>query len=126
MTAAARHVVTRWLPPFSLLSLSSREYLTMTILTVLPSGKSYDVAVGATLLQALLGVGEAIAHKCDGKAECGSCHLFVQEGRKSLSKIQRTENEKLDAIVGVGSKSRLACQAVLGDEPVTVELLSFV
>lgn len=77
-------------------------------------------------MQALLGVGEAIAHKCDGKAECGSCHLFVQEGRKSLSKIQRTENEKLDAIVGVGSKSRLACQAVLGDEPVTVELLSFV
>ncbi|MBR7976226.1 2Fe-2S iron-sulfur cluster binding domain-containing protein [Burkholderia vietnamiensis] len=98
----------------------------MTILTVLPSGKSYDVAAGATLLQALLGVGLAIAHKCDGKAECGSCHLFVQEGRKSLSKIQRTENEKLDAIVGVGSKSRLACQAVLGDEPVTVELLSFV
>ncbi|GLU32183.1 2Fe-2S iron-sulfur cluster-binding protein [Trinickia caryophylli] len=98
----------------------------MTKLTVVPSGKTYDVAAGATLLQALLGTGESIAHKCDGKAECGSCHLFVQEGRKSLSKIQRSENEKLDTIVGVGSKSRLACQAVLGEEPVTVELLSFV
>ena len=35
-------------------------------------------------------------------------------------------NEKLDAVVGVGSKSRLACQAILGDEDVTVEVLSFV
>lgn len=36
------------------------------------------------------------------------------------------ENDRLDMIVGVGSKSRLACQAtVLGTEDVTVELLSF-
>lgn len=98
----------------------------MTTLTVLPSGKTYDVAAGSTLMQALLTAGEAIAHKCAGEAKCGSCHLFVQEGRKSLSRIQRLENEKLDTLVGVGSKSRLACQAVLGEEPVTVELLSFV
>ena len=98
----------------------------MPTLTILPSGKTIDAAAGATILQALLTAGEPIPHKCDSKAECGSCHLFVQEGRKSLSKIQRTENDKLDTLVGVGSKSRLACQAVLGDEPVTVELLSFV
>lgn len=97
----------------------------MTTLTVLPSGKSYDAAAGTSLLQALIAAGEAIAHKCDSKAECGSCHVFVQEGRKSLSRIQRLENEKLDTLVGIGSKSRLACQAVLGEEPVTVELLSF-
>jgi 2Fe-2S ferredoxin len=98
----------------------------MTTLTVLPSGKTYDVAAGTTIMQALLAAGEAIAHKCDGKADCGSCHIFVQEGRKSISRIQKLENEKLDTLVGVGSKSRLACQAVLGEEPVTVELLSFV
>jgi 2Fe-2S ferredoxin len=98
----------------------------MPILTLLPSGKTIDAAAGATILQALLAAGEPIPHKCDSKAECGSCHVFVQEGRKSLSKIQRLENDKLDALVGVSSKSRLACQAVLGDEPVTVELLSFV
>jgi len=98
----------------------------MTTLTVLPSGKSHDVAAGTTIMQALLAAGEAIANKCDGQAQCGSCHVFVQEGRKSLSRIQKPENEKLDTMVGVGSKSRLACQAVLGEEPVTVELLSFV
>ncbi|MBA4262565.1 MAG: ferredoxin [Comamonadaceae bacterium] len=98
----------------------------MTTLTVLPSGKTYDVAAGTTIMKALLAAGETIAHKCDGEAKCGSCHIFVQEGRKTISRIQKLENEKLDTLVGIGSKSRLACQAVLGEEPVTVELLTFV
>ncbi len=54
-----------------------------------------------------------------------SSHVFVHDGRKTLSKIQREENERLDQIVGVGSKSRLACQARLGTEDVTVEILGF-
>lgn len=97
----------------------------MPTVTVQPSGTSFEAAAGTTLLAALLAAGAAIKPKCEGKADCESCHVFVQEGRKSLSKIQREENEKLDAIPGVGSKSRLACQAVLGDENVTVELLGF-
>lgn len=98
----------------------------MSTLTVLPSGKSYTVAAGTTLLQALLEAGENVQKKCDGNAKCGSCHVFVPEGRKSLSRIQRQENEKLDSMVGISGKSRLACQAVLGEDDVTVELLSFV
>jgi len=97
----------------------------MPTITVQPSGKSVEAAAGSSILAALLAAGEAIPHKCDAKAECGSCHVFVQEGRKSLSKIQRVENEKLDTLVGIGSKSRLACQAILGEENVTVELLGF-
>jgi len=95
----------------------------MTTLTVLPSGKSYDVAAGTSLLKALQSVGEAINSKCGGEAKCDACHIFVPVGRKSLSKTQRQENEKLDGIVGVSSNSRLACQAILGEEAVTVELL---
>lgn len=97
----------------------------MPLLTVNPSGLAAEVPSGMTLLEALLTIGAPITYKCNGKAECGNCHLFVQEGRKSLSKTERLENEKLDSIVGVGSKSRLACQARLGNEPVTVELLGF-
>jgi 2Fe-2S ferredoxin len=95
----------------------------MTTLTVLPSGKSYEIASGTTLLKALQSVGEPIVTKCGGEAKCDACHVFVTVGRKSLSKIQRNENEKLDGIVGVSSNSRLACQAVLGEEAITVELL---
>ena len=95
----------------------------MPMLTSNPSGKTVPSTEGMSILEALLAAGEKIAHKCEGKAECGSCHIFVVEGRKTLSKTQRAENERLDAIVGVSSNSRLACQAKLGSENVTVELL---
>ncbi|HZR73767.1 2Fe-2S iron-sulfur cluster-binding protein [Bradyrhizobium sp.] len=98
----------------------------MSTLTVLPAGKTIEVGEGTTILAALLGAEIGILHKCEGQAKCGSCHIFVQEGRKGLSKIAREENEKLDSIVGVSSKSRLACQAkVLGTENITIELLGF-
>lgn len=96
----------------------------MPILTVQPTGKTYQAVAGSSILSALLAGGEDIAHKCEGKAECGSCHISVLEGRKSISKIQRAENERLDATVGVGSKSRLACQAIVGEEDLSIEILS--
>lgn len=95
----------------------------MPLLTIKPSGKTFEAATGSSLLQAIIAAGEALASKCGGEAKCGACHVFVTEGRKSLSKISPLENGKLDSIVGVGSKSRLACQALIGTEPVTVELL---
>lgn len=98
----------------------------MSLVTILPSGKSIEAAEGMTLLAAILAADEAVGHKCDGQASCGTCHVFVHEGRKGISKIAREENEKLDSIVGVGSKSRLACQArILGTENIRVELLGF-
>ena len=86
--------------------------ITMMTLTVMPSGKSYQIAAGTTLLKALQSVGEPIFSKCGGEAKCEACHVLVPAGRKSLSKVQRTENEKLDGMVDVSSASRLACQAV--------------
>jgi len=93
------------------------------MLTINPSGTTVPSTEGMSILEAVLAAGVKMPHKCEGKAECGSCHIFVVEGRKTLSKTQRAENERLDAIVGVSSNSRLACQAKLGSENVTVELL---
>jgi len=95
----------------------------MATLTINPAGTTAEFTAGQTVLQVLLAAGAEIGHKCDGNAKCGSCHLFLIEGRKSVSKIARAENEKIDTLVGVGSKSRLACQIILGEENVTVELL---
>ena len=98
----------------------------MATITILPSGKIFEASEGTTLLAAILAAEVPVEHRCEGKASCGSCHIFVQEGRKGLSKVAREENEKLDSLVGVGAKSRLACQAkVLGTENIRVELLSF-
>jgi 2Fe-2S ferredoxin len=99
----------------------------MATLTVVPGDKTAEVGEGTTLLAALQGMGIKLAtNDCGGNAQCGTCHIFVQEGRKGVSKTTKAENEKLDTIVGVGSKSRLACQAtVLGTENIRVEILGF-
>ncbi len=94
----------------------------MTTLTLLPGRQTLDVLPGTQLLKAMLDAGVALAVKCGGNASCGACHVFIQEGRKSVSRTTPAENAKLDALVGVGSKSRLACQVTIGEEPVTVEL----
>lgn len=98
----------------------------MTTLTIMPSGKTIEVTEGMSLLEAILAADENIMHKCDGNAECGSCHIFLQAGKKGVSRPAAPEHAKLDTIVGVGSKSRLACQSkILGTEDITVELLGF-
>ncbi len=97
----------------------------MPLLTILPSGKTVEVAEGTTILAAIRTTGEKVPPECGDEAKCGACHIFVQEGRKTVSKMQRLENERLDAIVGVGSKSRLACQTRIGPDNITIELLGF-
>lgn len=97
----------------------------MPIVTIQPSGKTIEVASGTTLLAAVLQAGEPLAHKCDGEAKCGFCHIFVLDGRKSVNRITPAENAKLDSIIGIGSRSRLACQVIVGSEDVTMEVLGF-
>lgn len=96
----------------------------MSTLTINPGALSAEVAAGTNLLQAILAAGGKLAPQCGGDAKCGGCHLFVTEGRKGLSKMTPAENAKLDTLIGVSGKSRLACQAtLLGTEAVAVELL---
>ncbi|WP_028310386.1 2Fe-2S iron-sulfur cluster-binding protein [Derxia gummosa] len=95
----------------------------MATLTINPAGTTFDFTAGQTLLSALQAAGAEIGSKCEGNAKCGTCHIFLIEGRKSVSKVTPAENAKLDTLVGVGSKSRLACQVTLGEENVTIEIL---
>ena len=99
----------------------------MSTITIMPVGKTVEAGEGTTLLAAIRSADAAFMPEFDeSKKDASPWHLFVQEGRKGLSKTTREENEKLDAIVGVGSKSRLACYAtVLGTEDIKVELLGF-
>jgi 2Fe-2S ferredoxin len=95
----------------------------MSVVTILPSGKTVEVGEGITILAAILQAEPDFTHKCEGNAKCGSCHVFVIEGRKGLTKTTREENAKLDDLVGVSSKSRLACQiTVLGTEDIKIEI----
>src|SRR5664279_2304334 len=96
----------------------------MSLITLAPSGQTIEAVEGATILSAILAALPDFPHKCEGNAKCGSCHISLLEGRKGVSKISKVENEMLDTLVGVGSKSRLACQAtVLGTEDIKIEIL---
>jgi 2Fe-2S ferredoxin len=96
----------------------------MPTITIKPSGKTLEAAEGSTLLEAIQAAGVPIECTCETTKKYDPCHIFVLEGRKGLAKMVNPENERLDAMVGVGSKSRLACQCVVnGTENVTIELL---
>ena len=96
----------------------------MSLITILPSGKQIEAAEGSTILAAILQADPDFVVQCGGNAKCGKCHINLLEGRKGVSKVSKEENELLDTTVGVGSKSRFACQVkVLGTEDIKVEIL---
>jgi ferredoxin, 2Fe-2S len=97
----------------------------MPTITVLPEGKTIQATEGTKLLQALLAAGANLSHRCNGNLSCGTCHIFIHDGRKTVSRIAPGENAMLDSIPGVGSKSRLACQVTIGADDLSVELLGF-
>jgi 2Fe-2S ferredoxin len=96
----------------------------MPTITIKPSGKTQEVAEGSFLIDAIKAAGFEVNCTIDGpKHMCDVCHIFVVEGKKTLAKTSKEEAERLDNMIGVGSKSRFACQAQVGTEPVTIELL---
>ena len=117
MSGPERRSISRTLKIADDLTAEETRSGSMSILTIMPSGKTDRGRRGNDPAGRNSWRGRGAHPQMRGQANCGTCHIFVQEGRKGLSKIAREENEKLDTIVGVGSKSRLACQAkVLGTE----------
>jgi ferredoxin, 2Fe-2S len=94
----------------------------MPTVTIKPSGKTVDVPDGSTLLAAIQAAEFPMECKCHtGKFD--SCHIFLLDGKKGLVKMSKEENERLENMIGVATKSRFACLATLTTEPATVELL---
>jgi len=96
----------------------------MPTLTILPSGTAVDASEGDTILFALLVGGVPIRTDCTGKAQCNQCHILVHDGGASLSKIAGPESDRFKEVPGIGPKSRLACQAVVGTGDVTIEIVT--
>lgn len=93
------------------------------MVTILPSGRMVRGEKGTSLLDAMLAAGEELAHQCGGRALCGTCHVVVREGCRSLSRIRADERDRLARLEGTKLLSRLACQAVLGTRDVTIQLI---
>jgi 2Fe-2S ferredoxin len=85
----------------------------MTPFTLMPAaGTTLDIARGSTRLQAVRAVGGNCSGACGG-ASCGARRVLVSQGRKRLSRMTPVSKRRLDSMLGVGARSRLAGQASL-------------
>ena len=87
-----------------------------------PQGTQISVPRGTTICEALLENGIAIEHACDMSCACTTCHVIVREGFRSLNEMEEGEEDLLDRAWGLEPNSRLACQAILADADLTVEI----
>lgn len=85
----------------------------------MPSGASFEVSEGTTILVAAIQNGVPLRHDCT-EAICGTDRVRIVAGQDNLS--GKTQNEELTLeMMQAGEEERLGCVArILGD--VTVEI----
>ncbi|MBN8282675.1 ISC system 2Fe-2S type ferredoxin, partial [Zoogloea sp.] len=63
-----------------------------------------------------------IDHACEKSCACTTCHVVVRDGFNSLEPAEELEEDLLDKAWGLEPTSRLSCQAIIGETPLTVEI----
>jgi 2Fe-2S ferredoxin len=94
----------------------------MPRVTFLPAGRTVDVQRGSSILDAADAAGVELPHNCGGVCACTTCHVWVEQGYRSLSEIEDREDDKLNEAAGLRESSRLGCQARVGGEDVVVRI----
>jgi ferredoxin, 2Fe-2S len=94
----------------------------MPKVTFLPDGKSAEVAVGTSVLDAAEAAGVELPSNCGGVCACTTCHVWIERGEASLSEIEDREDDKLQEAAGLTAHSRLGCQAKVGEDEVVVRI----
>ncbi len=87
-----------------------------------PEGAVIDAAPGTSICDALLGSEIEIEHACEKSCACTTCHVVVREGFESLAEAEEIEEDLLDKAWGLEPKSRLSCQALVGTQPLVIEI----
>jgi 2Fe-2S ferredoxin len=80
-----------------------------------PSGKSGEVPIGTSLLDAAEKLGLEMRHDCGGFATCSTCRIWIIEGAPNLSEVDLDEENMLEE-AALTAPYRLSCQAkIQGD-----------
>lgn len=87
-----------------------------------PEGTTFDAKAGGFLCDALLKNNIALEHACEKSCACATCHVIIHEGYASLTAPDEDEEDQLDKAWGLNPHSRLACQVVLRQTDLLVEL----
>lgn len=89
-----------------------------------PLGKQTAISTNTNLLSVLLENELEVTRECGGRGICATCHVYITEGKDSVSPMNRREQRTLEVITSCRTDSRLACQAKVIGEGVVVELPS--
>jgi 2Fe-2S ferredoxin len=87
-----------------------------------PDGASFEARSGSFLCDALLRNGIALEHACEKSCACSTCHVIVRQGFDSLTEASDDEEDQLDRAWGLQPQSRLACQVIVRQDDLTLEL----
>jgi 2Fe-2S ferredoxin len=87
-----------------------------------PQGATIQASAGTSLCEALLENDIPIEHACEMSCACTTCHVIVRQGFESLAPSDENEDDFLDRAWGLSPQSRLSCQAILGQNDVTIEI----
>ncbi|MDR3391341.1 MAG: ISC system 2Fe-2S type ferredoxin [Sulfuriferula sp.] len=90
--------------------------------TLCPDGAAFDAKSGGFLCDALLKNHIELEHACEKSCACATCHVIIREGYASLTPAGEDEEDQLDKAWGLDPHSRLACQVVLRQTDLLVEL----
>ena len=89
---------------------------------ICPEGAVLKVEPGISLCNAMLDNNIEIEHACEKSCACTTCHVYVREGSDSLQEATEDEDDYLDKAWGLDMDSRLSCQAIVGEEPLVIEI----
>lgn len=81
-----------------------------------------DAQPGTSVCEELLRHGIEVEHACEMSCACTTCHVLVREGFQSLPPSDELEDDLLDRAWGLEACSRLSCQAIVGNEDLTIEI----
>lgn len=87
-----------------------------------PDGAVLDGEPGTSICDVLLDNDIDIEHACEKSCACTTCHVVIREGYNSLVAAEEAEEDLLDKAWGLEPASRLSCQAIVGDTPLTIEI----
>ncbi len=100
----------------------------MTRITILPHeeicplGAVIEVEPGISICDALLTNEIEIEHACEKSCACTTCHVYIREGFDTLEESSEDEDDYLDKAWGLDMDSRLSCQAIVGENELTIEI----
>jgi 2Fe-2S ferredoxin len=89
---------------------------------ICPEGAVIEATAGESICRNLIDNGIPIEHACEMSCACTTCHVIVREGFDALAPSGEEEDDLLDKAWGLEPNSRLACQAVVTEAPLTVEI----